>query len=173
MTVASFLAQIPTAAYILFVIGILLAAIEFFIPGFGFFGVSSILSLLASIVIVMAAAGSFTAGLIFALIVLVVLAALIIVFSVFASRGKFFKGLTLSDKLGTKEGFSSSRDYSPLEGKTGQSETILRPAGRAKIDGESYDVVTNGEFIPAEKRVAVVSVSGSRIVVKEIAEAAK
>lgn len=167
MSLALILSQIPAAAYILFVIGLVLAAVEFFTPGFGLFGISAIVSFLASIVVVTAAAGSVTAGLIFALVVLLVLAALIVLFSVFASRGRFLRPLTLPDQLGAGEGFSSSRDYSFLSGKTGTSETILRPAGRVKIEGESYDAVTGGEFIPAETRIRVASVEGSRIVVRE------
>ncbi len=170
MTLAQLFSQIPSAAYILFVIGLVFAMIEFFTPGFGFFGVTGIVSFLASIVVVMAAAGSLTAGIVFAVIVLVVIAALIIVFSVFASRGKFLKPLVLKEELTKEQGFSGVADYEDLKDKKGRSETILRPAGRANLDGKSYDVVTNGEFVPAGKPVAVVEIAGSRIVVKETKE---
>ena len=40
MSLALILSQIPAAAYILFVIGLVLAAVEFFTPGFGLFGTS-------------------------------------------------------------------------------------------------------------------------------------
>lgn len=170
MTLQELFSQIPSAAYILFVIGLVFAMIEFFTPGFGFFGVTAIVSFLASIVVVMAAAGSLTAGIVFAVIVLVVIAVLIIIFSIFASRGKFLKPLVLKEELTKEEGFSGTADYEDLMDKKGRSETILRPAGRANLDGKSYDVVTSGEFIPAGRPVAVVEVAGSRIVVKETKE---
>jgi membrane-bound serine protease (ClpP class) len=47
--------------------------------------------------------------------------------------------------------------------------TGLRPAGKAKINGRLIDVVSDGPFIPADRRIEVVEVSGNRVVVREIA----
>ncbi len=157
--------QIPVAAYILFAAGVILAIIELCIPGFGVCGAASVLCFIAAIAV---GARTFATGMVLTVSVLVVAAVLLIIFSVFASRGKFIKPLVLKDELGTQEGFSSSRDFDFLLGKQGLSQSILRPAGRAKINEQIYDVVTTGEFIAPDTPVEVVEVSGSRIVVRQI-----
>ena len=53
-------------------------------------------------------------------------------------------------------------------GMTGRALTILRPSGKAEFDSRVVDVVTEGEFISPESRVAIVSTDGMRVVVKGI-----
>lgn len=55
-----------------------------------------------------------------------------------------------------------------LIGKVGVTFTPLRPAGTVIIDDERLDVVSEGSFTEKDKKVKVVKVEGSRIVVREI-----
>jgi membrane-bound ClpP family serine protease len=55
---------------------------------------------------------------------------------------------------------------SELVGKTGTTQTALRPSGRAIIDGRRRDVVSSGDYLDANTEVFVSEVSGNRIVVK-------
>lgn len=50
-------------------------------------------------------------------------------------------------------------------GKQGVAKTILRPAGKAMIEGTMLDVITTGEFLPPGTRVRVVSADNNRIMV--------
>jgi membrane-bound serine protease (ClpP class) len=50
-------------------------------------------------------------------------------------------------------------------GMTGVARSILRPAGKAEIDGRLVDVVTEGEFLDAGTAVRVLHVEGGRVVV--------
>jgi membrane-bound serine protease (ClpP class) len=50
-------------------------------------------------------------------------------------------------------------------GDKGTVVTALRPAGRATINGEAFDVVSNGDFIEKGKPIVVTQVQGTRIVV--------
>jgi membrane-bound serine protease (ClpP class) len=50
-------------------------------------------------------------------------------------------------------------------GQTGTALTPLRPSGIATIDGERYDVVTQGGFVPKGAEIRVISIKGTRIVV--------
>jgi membrane-bound serine protease (ClpP class) len=50
-------------------------------------------------------------------------------------------------------------------GRTGTAVTLLRPSGKAKIDGEVYDVVTQGDFIPKGSGIRVLKISGAKIIV--------
>jgi len=59
-----------------------------------------------------------------------------------------------------------------LVGREGVTLSMLRPAGRARIDGETVDVVTRGEFIAAGAQVRVVQVDGNRCVVETMGEVA-
>jgi membrane-bound serine protease (ClpP class) len=61
---------------------------------------------------------------------------------------------------------SFARDYAALAGREGVSETDLRPAGIAFIDGKKVDVVTGGELVEKGRPVRVVKVEGNRIVVR-------
>jgi membrane-bound serine protease (ClpP class) len=50
-------------------------------------------------------------------------------------------------------------------GQTGTAITLLRPSGKANIDGELYDVVTQGDFVPKGSEIRVSEIKGTRIVV--------
>jgi membrane-bound serine protease (ClpP class) len=47
-------------------------------------------------------------------------------------------------------------------GQTGTAITQLRPSGKADIDGERYDVVTQGDFVPKGSRIRVATIKGTR-----------
>lgn len=81
----------------------------------------------------------------------------------------FLRGLFLSSKM--PEG-SSAKVVTELgtasnvaPGDRGTAATILRPAGRARIGSEMFDVITSGEFLEAGTPVEVLAVSASNIVV--------
>jgi membrane-bound serine protease (ClpP class) len=50
-------------------------------------------------------------------------------------------------------------------GDTGEALTLLRPAGKAQIKGQSLDVVSNGEFIEKGSTIIIVDVNRSKITV--------
>ena len=52
----------------------------------------------------------------------------------------------------------------PLPGET---VTLLRPSGRARIGDDFLDVVSEGAFVPAGRPIIVVDVTGNRVVVRE------
>ncbi|MFA6507828.1 MAG: NfeD family protein, partial [Treponemataceae bacterium] len=56
-----------------------------------------------------------------------------------------------------------------LLGKRGVAVSVLRPVGRADIDGQSYSVESNGDYISAGTEVEVYRVRGNRIIVKIVA----
>ena len=60
-----------------------------------------------------------------------------------------------------------------LTGKEGVTDTMLRPAGVAIIDGQRVDVVAQGNFIEPNVPVRIVDITGNRILVKAISSDAK
>ncbi len=63
--------------------------------------------------------------------------------------------------------FSMALRLSP--GTQGTALTTLRPSGKVRFGDQVIDVVTEGDFIPAETPVSVVSADGMRVVVKDAA----
>jgi membrane-bound serine protease (ClpP class) len=73
--------------------------------------------------------------------------------------------LTAAEHPGAGYSVALERDKQLL-GKTGKALTLLRPAGRAEIEGVVLDVVTEGEFIDRGKSIRVKQVDGNRVVVE-------
>jgi membrane-bound serine protease (ClpP class) len=79
-----------------------------------------------------------------------------------------FRKLILSTAPSVGPAFAATTDVTqtPVQvGLTGIARSILRPAGKAEIDGALVDVVTDGEFLDAGTAVRVTHVEGSRVVV--------
>ena len=53
-------------------------------------------------------------------------------------------------------------------GKTAYTTTDLRPAGIITLDDKRIDAVSDGTFILRNKKVKILEVDGSRVVVREI-----
>lgn len=148
---------------ILFVSGVLLMLIELFIPGFGFWGISGISCILVSVFLTL---GSDVAALSLLAISLVVAVVVFLLIIKFLPSSQLWDKMILKDSETKQDGFSSSYDYSNYVGKEGIVITLLRPAGLVDIDGVQIDVVSEGQYIEQGTRVKVVSVNGSRILVK-------
>lgn len=148
---------------LLFLAGFILIAVELFNPGFGAPGISGLILLVLGIV--------FTAKNLvqaFILFILVVLILAIILFFVLksASKGRLSRKLVLKDALNRESGYSSRTNLSDYLGKTGISNTVLRPSGTGTFDSVKLDIVAEGEYIPKDTPIEIVKVEGMRIVVK-------
>jgi membrane-bound serine protease (ClpP class) len=150
-------------AFGIFLVGFACMAVEIFlIPGFGFVGILGAVILVSDVVYAWATIGP-VAG-------LVVLTASLVctlgsVWLVMRTRlGRRFR---LERNLGdARSGASVGREA--LVGASGVALTNLRPSGVALIGGERIDVVADGEYIEKDRKVRVVQVEGSRIVVEPI-----
>lgn len=147
----------------LFFSGMLLLGIEALVPGFGIFGVSGILCMLASLFFVLGGDApavkwlAFSVGLALALFLLILR---------YLPSSSLWGRFVLKDVEGRKEGFRSGANHQELLGKTGVVVTKLRPAGVIVLDESKYDVVSEGEFVEVGTAVLVVKVEGARIVVR-------
>ena len=68
---------------------------------------------------------------------------------------------------GARREFATAVALTP--GMRGVSQSILRPSGKARFGDHVVDVITQGEFVPAEMPVTVVETDGMRVVVKATA----
>ncbi len=150
---------------ILFFVGIALITVELFIPGIGIFGGLGLVALILAIVFQVQ---TFLQGLILFLILAAVITVLVLIVSRSFRKGRLFRSsLVLKNKAAKEEGYVSNDDNSSLVGKSGVALSILRPAGRANIDGVISDVVTGGEFIESGEKIIVVESVGRRVLVKK------
>ena len=58
--------------------------------------------------------------------------------------------------------------FAALIGRVGTTDSVLRPSGRAVIDGRVYAVEADGEFVEEGKGVIVTRVRGNRIIVRRV-----
>ena len=153
----------------LIALGMLLVFIELLIlPGFGAAGVPGCLLMLIGIGSAWWKLGFQTALTYTGITLVAVIPLAIIALSVMRTTpaGKAF---ILSATQNKEVGFHAPpSELADLVGKSGKALTPLRPAGVALIGGNRVDIVTQGEFVPAETEIEVIFVEGSRVVVRSL-----
>lgn len=149
----------------LFLLGVVLLLIEAFIPGFGVFGLGGLLSVSASIVLSAATAEQGIKMLLVSFLLTGICGYLL--FKYLYRKGALRKFI-LWESATREQGYSSSVDQSFLLGKKGTTVTPLRPSGIVLIEGDRYDVVSEGAYLPKGVEVAVIKVEGRRVVVAPV-----
>lgn len=169
---------IPSWALLCLIGGIILVALEVFvIPGFGVCGICGIIALGASLVGAYATGdSSFGISAIGKSLCIVgsgTLAAILLALYLTSSRGpKCFRRHTeLMTTLNVDDGFVGV-DMSPAQyvGMTARTTTVLRPAGKIEINSNTYDAVSTGEFIAANRPVKIQRYENAQLYVSEITE---
>ncbi|NLI90703.1 MAG: hypothetical protein GX434_00465 [Peptococcaceae bacterium] len=150
----------------LIVVGIILILLEIFIiPGFGITGIAGLAMLLGGVFLV---ADNFAEGVIYLLITLITTGLLLFVGFKTGRVNKLWRKISLKEKQNIEEGYvAPKKEYADYLGKTGIALTLLRPAGTAEIEGDRVDVVTDGSFIPKDSKIKVISVEGTRVIVRK------
>ncbi|HPW42108.1 MAG TPA: NfeD family protein [Bacillota bacterium] len=149
----------------LYVTGMVLLMIEALMPGFGVAGISGIVLVLASIVMI--SSSFFQAILLLA--GTTAMAVILVVALYRMGYGKrFVKSMILNTEQKNEEGYVSTKGYEKYLGMRGIAATPLRSAGTVIIDGNRIDAVSEAEYIDKDTEVEVIKIEGSRIVVKRI-----
>ena len=147
-----------------FLAGVLMIIVEILLPTVGLLAGLGVAAMLYSIVLALGGDIGALAALGIALVIAVVLF-LLIVSRLPSSR--LWNKIVLQKSSRTEEGYVSAAERTELVGKTGEVLTELRPSGTARIDGRPVDVISEGAFIQKGKSIVVLSVNGSRVVVRE------
>ena len=148
-----------------FLAGVLMIIVEILLPTVGLLAGLGVAAMLYSIVLALGGDIGALAALGIALVISVALF-LLIVSRLPSSR--LWNKIVLQKSSRTEEGYVSAAEQSDLVGKSGEVLTELRPSGTARIDGRPVDVISEGAFISKGKSVVVLSVNGSRVVVREM-----
>ncbi len=150
---------------LLFITGITFIFIEIFVPG-GIFGLCGSLAILGSIFLCFRYYPSIA---FYVLLLELVFAGIAIILALkFLPKTKFGKYVILSKKESKNEGFVSHDNLEDMKGKQGIALTLLRPAGKAEINGKKFDVVTEGGYVQKNGKVKVVMIKGKEVVVRKI-----
>ena len=147
-----------------FLAGVLMIIVEILLPTVGLLAGLGVAAMLYSIVLALGGDIGALAALGIALVISVVLFMLIV------SRlpsSKLWNKIVLQKSSRTEEGYVSAEEQLDIVGKVGEVLTELRPSGTARIDGRPVDVISEGTFIQKGKQIVVLSVNGSRVVVRE------
>lgn len=152
---------------ILFAIAVLMLIIEMIVPGAGIFGISGVILLFYSVV---SAASDLTVGMTSLAIGIIITILVIWILVKFFGMKLMWNRLVLISEQKNEEGYRSSEDRKELLGQVGITVTPLRPSGIALFGDRREDVVTEGEMIPANVKVIVTYVEGSRVVVRRFSE---
>jgi len=162
---------------LLFVVGLGLLALELFvIPGFGAAGISGILCIFLSVYLALVRnpipqfSWDFqrlnSALIVFVFLMVGVIGGTVILWKMFPhSRLKRLIVLTASEE--PTLGFTTGENLEAMIGENGISLTHLRPAGKALIAGQPFEVQTLGEYVEKDRHVQVVKVMGNKIFVAE------
>ena len=151
--------------YILLGVGIVLLGIEAVVPGFGFFGVTGLISLLAGSYYLLG--GGAEAAYILLGVVLALGAVVALLFVYLPAESKW-NHYVLWEKQENRHGYTGAEDHSQYLGNRGEVVAPLRPAGTVIIDGERVDVVSFGDYIMPGALVEIVKVEGNKLFVQEV-----
>lgn len=165
---------------VLFIVGVLLIAVEMFaIPGFGIAGILGITFMFVGLVLSLIDNVNFNfegvemhgVGVAIVTVVLGIsggfLLSLYLGKRLFTASTGPFKDFALHTVQPVSEGFVSvdTRLFA-LKGKTGVAQTVLRPGGKIKIDGEIYDAVAETGFIEKGEQVVVTRMESVQLFVE-------
>ncbi|MEZ6057475.1 MAG: NfeD family protein [Planctomycetaceae bacterium] len=170
---------------LLFSLGIIAVALEIFVlPGFGVFGVAGGLLVMVSMVMASQTFGSIEYGrdisgvtgtlkVMAASFTMVIVMALVL--SRYLPRLPFMSSMILippgEDGVIAEETPRLKPEFvenSELVGLRGVTATVLRPAGKAMLQGKPVDVVSDGPYIDENSLVEVIRVHGNNVVVRKV-----
>jgi len=174
---------------LLFLVGVMLILAEIFlIPGFGITGVSGILLVLVSLVLIFThraipergnaldAIEWQQLGIAVMNVLTSFVGSIVVMVAFVATLGRYLpkiplaRRLALTKSLDVESPLVAEGEGEALVGREGEAVTLLRPAGKARFGEKVYDVVTEGGFIDRKSAVVVVRVEGRRIIVREAGE---
>lgn len=147
----------------IFALGVLALLFELHVlPGHGISGLVGALLIMTSIVL---AFGAWYVGVVAMAISLVVAVGIFFLALRWLPESAFLRRLAFAGAQSVGEGYIAAKPLVGLEGAEGVAQTYLRPAGVAVINGNRYQVQTDGDFIPAQTRLRVKRVEGVKVIV--------
>jgi membrane-bound ClpP family serine protease len=142
------------------ILGLMVLALEILvIPGVGIAGVIGFI--LIAVGVWQAYAGY---GMLAGHLVLGSTLVLTVLTLVLSLRGKTWRRLALSTSIDSKVNVIDAEKIKP--GDTGVTVSRLAPMGKALINGEFYEVSTDGDFVDPKTEILVLKIEYNKVIVK-------
>lgn len=160
--------QMHWVSALLLIVGAVLVIVELFVPGFGFFGISGSISIVAGVIVRICQGLNLTQALTLILLIVgffVFIVAIMIYgaqYGILGKTGLFERRSTLSTDYN-----EADKRTRKLVGKSGKAITNLDLAGQAKIRGDIYDVVSISSYIEKGSNIKVVEIKDNNIMVRK------
>lgn len=160
--------QMHWIAIILLSVGFVFFIVEVLVPGFGFFGVTGIISIIAGVVFRIVQGVSLEQALTLVLLVIGAILLGYIFILISAKHGLLGRTGIVENKSTLATDYNEpEKQIRKLIGKSGKSITKLDLAGKAKIKGKIYDVMSIGSYIEAGSNIKVVEIKDNTIMVRK------
>lgn len=153
---------------LLLCVGLVFIVVEVFVPGFGFFGITGSLLIVAGIIVRICEGLNLTQSIILILMVLgfFVVCGMYMVYSaqhgILGRTGLFENKSTLSQDYN-----KTDKELRKLIGKSGRALGVLNLGGKAKINGKVYDVLSMNSYIESGAHIKVVDIKDNTIIVRK------
>ena len=153
--------------FVLLLAGVVLMALEFFVPSGGSLGVFAALCFIAAIVYgYYHSATTGTLVLVGEMLFVPIAIALLIKIWPHTPLGKRMILNVPNDREATQPRTEEFRRILSLPGKVGVAKSPMLPSGAIVVESYTYDAVSEGMAINEGQRVEVIQVEGNRIVVR-------
>ena len=81
------------------------------------------------------------------------------------TQSKFYSKIIEYKPQKKEYGYSISKGYEKLIGKTGTTSTDLRPSGKVIVDNTVYQAITTGEYIEKNSNIIIIKIEENQLVV--------
>lgn len=168
MEFAEIFTQMGWIPAVLLCVGLVFIIVEVFVPGFGFFGIAGTISIVAGIIVRIVQGLNLVQSLTLILMVLGFFA-IAVMYMIFSAK---YGALSRSGLFETRSSLDSDynkadKELRKLVGKSGKTVSVLDLAGKAKINGKIYDVVSINSYIEEGKHIKVVKIVDNNIMVRK------
>lgn len=165
---------------LLFILGIILVALEVFvIPGFGVAGISGISLIFTSLILSMVrnvdfnfdnvSANDWDNAMASVLFAMIGLGALFYFFGTHFIQSRFFQRLVLHDVIAAKVPIQQEKQSESVSiGDLGTTHSALRPMGKIILNDTTFEAKTNGEMIGQGENIRVIGIENQYIVVSKV-----
>ncbi len=152
---------------VLLCVGAIFIIVEVFMPGFGFFGISGGVLVLAGIIVRIVEGLNVLQSIMLILMVLGFFLLCFIIMVIGAKSGIISSGLFENKSTLSNDYNKASKELRKLVGRSGKTISQLNLGGKAKINGKIYDVQSINSFIEKGAHIKVVQIKDNQIMVRK------
>jgi len=162
--------QTSIIVVILLVLGVIFCFVEAIVPGFGFFGISGIIMVMAGIVVHAVLSGSVLQVLLILIILSLVFTLIVLVFLRSAKYGLLAKLSFVENKTALPLDYDQKdeNDLTHLIGKAGKTITECRPIGKILVDGIPYQAFAKSDFLNNSVEIIITEIEGNSIYIERL-----